>query len=267
MPSHNQQLGAVPLAGANANGRNYATDSDYEIRAKRAYMNNRTANQQDSYFGMVSGSLGAVVAPLLDALRPSRRQNVIGTLRPYQNPGTRVSESYIFNPADRMGPTIRETTETGKMHLNVNANQLGGAYQTTAHQGTDTYRQETSDYYYAGGASASAGTRQMKSYDAGYNQRNNEVRQDLVKGYTPAGGMSLLNGQVNMRQANRDAGLKNTRSVIGDMPYQSPGVESMGRVAGNTNELYSGIQNDRNTPDIMDALKGNPYIVNYKSGL
>jgi hypothetical protein len=166
-----------------------------------------------------------------------------------------------------MGPTIRETTETGKMHLNVNANQLGGAYQTTAHQGTDTYRQETSDYYYAGGASASAGTRQMKSYDAGYNQRNNEVRQDLVKGYTPAGGMSLLNGQVNMRQANRDAGLKNTRSVIGDMPYQSPGVESMGRVAGNTNELYLGIQNDRNTPDIMDALKGNPYIVNYKSGL
>jgi hypothetical protein len=267
MPTHNQQLAGLPLAGANANGRNYATDSDYEIRAKTAYPNNRTANKQDNYFGLVSGSLGAVVAPLLDALRPSRRQNVIGTLRPYQNPGTRVSESYIFNPADRLPTTIRETTESSKFHHNVNANQLGGAYQTTDHYAPNTYRQETSDFYYAGGASATANSRQTRSYEAAYNQRNNDVRQDLLNGYTPAGGMSLLNGDINMRQVSRDNQLMNNRAAIGDMPYQSPNVNGLGRVAGNSNELYSGIHMERNTPDIMDSLKGNPFIVNYKNGL
>jgi hypothetical protein len=134
MPSHNQQLGEVPLAIANANGRNYATDADFEMKAKRAYPNNRSANHQESYYGLVSGSLGAAVAPLLDVLRPTRKTNVIGTLRPYQNPSTVVKESYIFNPADRPAPTIRETTENSKFHMNVDRNQRGGAYETTQHQ-------------------------------------------------------------------------------------------------------------------------------------
>uniref|UniRef100_A0A6C0I3W9 DUF5899 domain-containing protein n=1 Tax=viral metagenome TaxID=1070528 RepID=A0A6C0I3W9_9ZZZZ len=465
MPTHNQQLGSLPFAGANANGRNYATDADYESRSRVAYPNNRTVNKQDNYFGMVSGSLGAVVAPLLDALRPSRRQNVIGSLRPYQNPGTRVSESYIFNPADRLPTTIRETTEGSKYHHNINTNQLGGAYKVTDHEAkhtyrqdtsvsyggvatakdklggaykvtdhdakhtyrqdtsvsyggvatakdklggaykvtdhdakhtyrqdtsvsyggvatakdklggaykvtdhdakhtyrqdtsvsyggvatakdklggaykvtdhdakhtyrqdtsvsygggasatdklggaykvtdheakrtyrqdssvfyaggagaTDqlsgayhvtehdaphTYRQDTSDFFYAGGASAPASTRQTKSYEAVYNQRNNEVKQGLLNGHTPKGGMALLNSDVNVRQSTRDHELMNNRAVIGDMPYQSPGPESMGRVAGNTNELYSGIHMDRNSPEIMDALQGNPFVVNYKNGL
>jgi len=216
---------------------------------------------------LVSGSLGAVVAPLLDALRPSRRQNVIGTLRPYQNPGTRVSESYIFNPADRLPTTIRETTESSKYHHNVNANQLGGAYQITGHQAPHTYRQDTVDFYYAGGASATGSTRQTPSYEAVYNQRNNEVKQELLNGHTPKGGMALLNGDVNVRQASRDHALINRRAVIGDMPYQSPGIDNMGRVAGQTNELYSGIHMDRNSPDIMNALDSNPFVVNYKNGL
>jgi hypothetical protein len=267
MPTHNQQLVAIPLAGANANGRNYATDADYEIRAKKAYPNNRTENKQNTYFGMVSGGLLATVAPLLDVLRPSRKENVIGTLRPYQNPGTTVSESYIFNPADRPAPTIRETTENGKQHLYVNSNQLGGAYKVSPQQMVDTYRQETSDFFYAGNASAGERTRQTTSYEANYNQRNNEMKQGTLKGHTPSGGMSLLNGDINMRQVGRDGQLKNTRAIAGNMPYQSPSMDSMGRVAGNANTLYSNIQMDRNTPDIMDSLKGNPFIVNYKSGL
>jgi hypothetical protein len=267
MPSHNQQLGAIPLAAANAQGRNYATDADYEIRAKKAYPNNRTANKQDSYFGMVSGGLRAAVAPLLDVLRPSRKENVVGTLRPYQNPGTTVSESYIFNPADRPAPTIRETTENGKQHLYVNANQLGGGYKVTPQQAVDTYRQETSDFFYAGNAGAGERTRQMTSYESNYNQRNNETKQGTLKGYMVQGNMSLMNGDINMRQVGRDAQLKNNRAVSGNMPYQSPSADSMGRVAGNTNALYSNIQMDRNTPDIMESLKGNPYVVNYKNGL
>lgn len=267
MPSHNQQLGEVPIGIANAGGRQYANDADYGIKSKMAYPNNRTSNHQDSYFGLVSGSLGAAIAPLLDVLRPSRKENVLGTLRPYQNPGATVSQSYIFNPADRPAPTIRETTENSKFHLNVNANQLGGAYQVTDQQAVDTYRAETSDFYYAGNASAGAGTRQTSSYAAEYNQRNNDIKSSTIQGYMVQGNMSLMNGDVNMRQVSRDDQLKNTRAAIGTMPYQSPDLTNMGKLAGTDNSLYSGIQMDRNTPDIMHALKGNPFVVDYRKAL
>ena len=266
MPSHNQQLGEVPLAIANANGRNYATDADFEIKAKRAYPNNRSANHQESYYGLVSGSLGAAVAPLLDVLRPTRKTNVIGTLRPYQNPSTVVKESYLFNPADRPAPTIRETTENSKFHMNVDRNQRGGAYETTQHQPINNNRITTGDFYYAGVAGAGDRTRQMKSYEAQYNQRNNDIKSSTIDGRMVPGNMSLMNGNINMRQINRDDFLKNNRPVTATMPYQSADVANMGHLQGHNN-LYQGIQMDRNNSDILDALKGNPYVVNYKNAL
>jgi len=262
MPSHNQQLGAVPLAPANAGGRQYANDGDYGIKSKMAYPNNRSVNKQDSYFGLVSGSLGTVVAPLLDILRPSRKENVIGNLRPYQNPGTTVPQSYIFNPADRPSPTIRETTENSKFHLNVDRNQRGGAYEVTEQQAIDNNRQTTGDFYYAGVAGAGPNTRQPASYVAGYNQRNNEVKSSTLRGYTPHGNMDLMNGDIHMRQAERDAMLKNARPITGDMPYQSPAIDSMGKLQGQS-ELYSGIQLDRNNGDVLEVLKGNPYAIDF----
>jgi hypothetical protein len=70
-----------------------------------------------------------------------------------------------------------------------------------------------------------------------------------------------------MRQKGRDDQLKNTRAIIGNMPYQSPELNNMGKLAGTDNSLYSGINMDRNTPDIMHALKGNPFVVDYKRAL
>jgi hypothetical protein len=266
MPSHNIQLGSVPITPANAGGRNFAYDGEYQKDAKRAYPNNRSENNQDTYFGMVSGGLHAAVAPLLDILRPSRRENVIGTLRPYQNPSTTVPQSYIFNPADRPAATIRETTENSKFHLNVNRNQNGGAYAVTDQQAINNNRQTTDDFYYGGVAGAGPRTRQMKSYEAEYNQRNNDVKSSTIQGYTPSGNMNLMNGNINMRQVSRDEYLKNDRPIMPTMPYQTMDIANIGQLQGQ-NPLYSGLQNDRNSGEIYEALKGNPYVVNYKAGL
>ena len=267
MPSHNIHLGSLPIGGANANGRQYATDSDFEIKGKRAYPNNRTVNKQDDYFGIVSGGLRATVAPLLDVLRPSRRENVIGTLRPYQNPGSRVSESYVFNPADRPATTMRETTENSLFHLQSDRNTRNSGHLVTEHQPIDNNRQTTGDFFYAGNASAGDRSRQMKSYEAEYNQRNNDIKSSTIEGYMVQGNMNLLNDNINMREAHRDDMLKNTRAVSGAPLYPvTPDVSNMGRMQGQ-NDLYSGIQMDRNSADIYDNLKQNPYFVNYKQGL
>jgi hypothetical protein len=69
-----------------------------------------------------------------------------------------------------------------------------------------------------------------------------------------------------MSQANRDAMLVNSRPLRGTMPYLAPDTSIMGKLNGHE-PLYQGIQVDRNSADIMTALQGNPYVVNYKQGL
>jgi hypothetical protein len=266
MPSTNIALGGAPLPVANANGRNYATDGDYGVKSKMAYPNNRSNNEQNNYFGIMGGAIGAVVAPLLDALRPSRKENTVGTLRPYQNAKSTVAQSYIFNPADRMAPTIRETTENSKFHLNVNSNQTGGAYKVTDHQSSNTYRQYTDDFYYSGNPGATDGTRQIRPYDAEYRQRNNDVKSSTIQGYMVQGNMGLMNSNMNMTGKAKEIPLKNTRSIAPTMPYQSPDMTNFGQLQG-TRSLYSNIQLDRSDPGIMDSLKGNPFALSVTNGL
>jgi hypothetical protein len=266
-PSTNIDLGARPIGIANANGRNYAHDSEYGIKSSKAYVNNRSANKSGEYFGALGGVIGAAVAPVMDVLRPSRKENTIGTLRPYQNAkSTAGGQSYLFNPNDRPAPTIRETTENSKFHLNVNANQRGGAYEVSDHQVAYTNRQNTDDFYYAGGASAGERGREARPYDAEYRQRNNDIKSSTIDGRLVPGNMSLMNGDINMRQANRDAMFKNNRPVAPSMPYQAPSVATMGELQGNSG-LYSTIQMDRTSPEILSGLQGNPYALSVTSGL
>jgi hypothetical protein len=263
MEPNRQTLGEFPLAPANATGRNYAHDAEFEIKSKTAYPNNRTVNEQETYFGLVSGGLNAAVAPLLDALRPTRKENSIGNLRPYQNAKGAVSEGYLFDPNDRPGVTIRETTENSKFHLNEGSNVLqnGGAYETTLQTLPNTMRQSTSDYYYAGNASAGERNRQMKSYDAEYNQRNNDIKSATIEGRMVPGNMSLLNTDINMNLANRDQMLLNNRDVAGTMPYQGADARNMGQLQGGMNMLNQNINMERNTPDMYSALSDNPFVV------
>jgi hypothetical protein len=264
MPSKHMDLGQVPIGIANANGRNLAMDTDYGAKTAQVFPNNRSANKSGDYFGAIGGGFGAAIAPLLDILRPSRKENAIGTLRPYQNPGATVANSYIFNPADKAPTTIRETTEESIGHTYVNANQNGGAYEVTPQQAANTYRQQTSDYLYVGASSAGDRQRGIRPYDSEYRQNNNENKSSVVQntGYTPKGSMSLMQGDIHMTSKPTEAYLVNRRDLQPTMPVQTPSANAMGRVEG-SNQLYSGLNMDRTMPDIMTALQSNPYVVNY----
>jgi len=267
MPSTNQQLDSLPFTPAGADRKGSITDTDYGWKSGKAYANNRSANTQESYFGAIGGNLAATFAPLMDILRPSRRENTIGNLRPYQNAKGRVESSYIYNSADKPQATIRETTENSKMHMQVNANQNGGAYKTTPQQPIQNERDTTTDFFYAGNASGGEGTKQVRPYDAEYRQRNNDLKSSTNMGYTPSGGMSLLNGQMNVATSGtREQGMLNNRSVVPAMSGYTPSISAMGQVHGN-NGLYSGMQMDRADPGLLSQLKGNPYALNVINGL
>jgi len=265
MPSRHIDLGSLPLGPASAVGNGSAVESDYEAKSFYVYPNNRSANQvsgDNSYFGMVGGALGAVVSPLLDVLRPSRRQNVVGNLRTYGDAGTTVASSYVMNPADRAPTTIRETTENAKFHLQSNASALqnGGAYAITKHQPIVNARMNQS-VYYAGNSSAGANNRQARNYDAEYRQRNNDIKSSTIDGRMVPGNMALLNNQVNITSQDSASYLTNNRAPAGAMPYGSaPSVDQLGRLQGKQT-LYSGAQAERSNGDVLAQLKGNPYAL------
>jgi hypothetical protein len=144
MPSHRNQLGEVPLGPADAVRRTDVYDADYGAKSAKKYTNNRSTANVDDYFGIVGGALGAVVAPLLDVLRPSKKQNTVGTLRPYQNAESTVKNSYLMNPGDRPAPTIRETTERSNGHMFINSGQDKTAYMITKPMDVYTNRRDTS---------------------------------------------------------------------------------------------------------------------------
>jgi hypothetical protein len=262
MPSKHIDLGPLPIGIANCVGEGSARSGEYGLDGQRVYPNNRTTSQpKDDYFGAVGGAFGAAVAPLLDMLRPSRRENVIGTMRPYQNPKSEVNAPYMYNPADRPATTIRETTEESNGHLFINRGQGKDGYLVTKPVAAYTTRSETGDHYYAG---TCAGPREMRRYDAEYNQRNNEIKSATIDGRLVPGNMSLMNGNINMRNKTLDNDLKTRRGASGPkMPSRTPEVGQMGYVSNSSNmHLYNGISLDRNQPDMLEALKSNPYTQN-----
>jgi hypothetical protein len=267
MDSKHIDLGSVPFAAASAVGKGGAAESDYGVKTKVAYPNNRsyTNNKnQDGYFGVAGGVIGEAVAPLLDMLRPSRKENTVGSIRPYQNARGPVNASYVFNPTDTLPTTMREMTEKSKNHLNINANQNGGGYLVAEQQDVHTFRQDTSDYYYSGNSSAVAGATNMPTFTAERNQRNNDIKSATIDGRMVPGNMKLMNGDITMRVKSRDDVMKNNRSNVATPTNpQTPSVNNMGRLQGG-DTLYKNIQMDRNTADITNTLKGNPYALQYK---
>ena len=261
MPSKHIDLGSVPIAIASSVGKGGATDGDYGIKSTINYNNNRSANHQSDYFGAVGGAIGSVVAPLLDALRPSRKENTIGTLRPYQNASTRVTQSYIFNPADRPAPTIRETTENGKFHLNAGHSAMDkGGYTVATVQPVTNNRMNQSDYFYSGNASASQGTLEPRPYDAEYRQRNNDIKSSTIKGRLVPGTKPTTNNEVNYKTKDMTKQLTSNRNTGPVISKQSPSMDTMGRLQGKQFR-YAETETNRQDNYHLTQLKKNPYAL------
>jgi hypothetical protein len=106
----------------------------------------------------------------MDILRPSKKENTIGNMRPARTPSPE-EHLYVFNPADRPQPTIRDT-EKGNPYLNVNSNQRGGGYETRSVKlgATSATAPRTLLYWQRSGGEG----RQPRPYDAEYSQKNND---------------------------------------------------------------------------------------------
>ncbi len=257
------QLQSNPVLNPNSCGSGKAGSNDYGKDGYIPLPNNRSTVRQDYGFGAVGGFMKAAVAPLLDVLRPSRKENVIGNINPTGNVQTHVAAARVWNPADRTPTTIKETTVglLDNNHLNVEG-QMEGGYKVSKQQATDQERDTTNCEYYGDGGNSTG----VALYNAAYNQRNNVNK--TYKNRPNQGGMSMLNHDQPVQIDKLDEDRYNNRLWVrnGNSGINGviPSIETYGKI--NVPQHYSNSQNiDRMNPDILTAFKQNPYTKSLSS--
>ena len=266
MPVRRPVLAEKDHATLSAVGAGTPTAGDYGIQSYNNLPNNRSSTRNDTTIGAAGGFMKAIVSPLMDFLRPTRKEDVVDNMRASGNPGTTVKNGKIFNPADRTKTTIREMTEADLdcNHMNVQF-QSGNAYLVAKQQPVGLQRDTTTVSHT--GAAGSSGFSATKSYDAEYKQRNNINKTQINR--PNQGGTQMFSQTDNISIQKRDGDRDNNRWW----------VPSAGNTAGFTarastenldrmkvSESYDkNINTDRIAPEILNAFKSNPYTQSLSS--
>jgi hypothetical protein len=226
--------------------------------------NNRSldSGRQPNY-GVVSSIANAVVMPLMDMLRPSRKENFVGNLRPVGNAGTtEINASYVYNPADRPKTTIKEMTEQRKNHQFINNQSESGGYGYTVNpQKVHDQQRDTTTSEYLGNGGNTEGTSNAMVYDYMYNAQLID-KEPISRGRAPGPqGAKMFNGQssTNIKIDKLDSDRNNTRMYVPENIMKvTPSVELKGKQVLRS-EYGHGIQCERNQPEILNAFHSNPY--------
>ena len=253
-----QTYDGKPIINPYAAEKNTATEADFGRTSYKFTHNNRTTVRPNE-MGGIHGALKAVVAPLLDILKPSRKENVVGNARMYENARMPVPAAVTatFNPADRAPTTIKETTVglVGYDHMNVER-QAAAGYLISQNTPEDTERATTSTDY-LGGAGGTATRMGNGLYNAAYNQRNNVNK--TYKNVTNHGSMSLFNSNTNVQIDRLDADRANNRTMTAtNAPSSIPSIDIYGKMTMPQSYDESKL-NERIQPDILNAFRQNPY--------
>jgi hypothetical protein len=265
-PAKRPEYSAKPVTNAHNGGKNYTPgENDYGRDGYKLLSNNRNTTKSHEG-GIIHGAMRAVVAPILDLLRPSRKENTIGNIRLYGDVKPACGSSgVVYNPANRAPTTIKETTEglLGFNHLNMDAQTAGSGYLVNPQQATFNQRDTTNVQYV--GTSGGATNQGVGVYEAQYNQHNNVNK--ISTSFTPAGNMNLFNPTENICTKRHD---DNCEPWIPNPVFRisnSPGVETYGKLEKYPQSYQESVNCARIQPDILDAFRKNPYTQSLHSSV
>ena len=247
-------------------GRGDHTDKEGFLRSHTNYENHRsTVRQPDTIRSGFSGAIGAVIAPLMDIFKPTRKDETINNVRVYGDAGTSsMVKGPVYNPLDSTPTTIKETT-LHSLNFNING-QKDGIYVNNYTSPDNTQRDTTSSEYYTAAGGYATGYGDM-IYDSAYRQHNNDIKSQTIYNRPNQGGTQIFNQQMNVHcrdDCDRFSGRVNPAySNLSSLP---PSTQTYGAIRAPQyyNECYGC---DRINPDILTAFKNNPYTQSLTSSV
>ena len=261
--THKIQLGSEQMGAADKQGGWAATNKDYGKSGYVSRPNARTFTGERTKLMGAGSIVSALTAPLLDLLRPTRKQNVIGNMRPMGNvQGVNGNHAEpVWNPNDTPAPTIREQTENTP-HIMMGGSDRADGYLVKNNYAVSQQRDSTSCHY-IGNSAAQSGTTGPRTYDADYNARLNPNKEIVSKvDRYNIGNQSLGSYAQNITTFSNTA--TNPSEFIPNMPKTSANMQTHGEVSGkHTRERAVNCQ--RNSPQMVQAFNQNPYTQSLQS--
>ena len=257
-PSKRHEAFSGGVNHSRAVGKGDHTDKDGFLRSHTNYENHRsTVKQPDTLRSGFSGAIGAVIAPLMDILKPTRKDETINNVRIYGEATSAVPKGYVYNPQDATPTTVKETT-LYEQNFNIN-NQKESIYVNNYTAPDNTQRDTTSCEYYTAAGGYATGYGDM-SYEAAYKQHNNDIKSQTIMNRPNQGGTQIFNQQMHLSTIKADSDRLDGRvnpafSKLSGLP---PSVQTYGAIRAP--QYYNECAGcDRIQPDILSAFKSNPY--------
>lgn len=230
--------------------------SNANLNSHTNYENNRSINSQPQTFGSgFSSAIGAVIAPIMDILKPSRKEEYTDNMRIYGNMVGEVPAHYVSTPGDVPNTTIKETTlyqPNGYINRQKdNAGYLVNKQQPIANQ------RDTVNHDQLLGMSSKYGNRQ---YDSAYRQTNNEVKERTIVARTNQGNAKTFNPNVNVSIAKNETDRENNRLWAPQAVIRNgPSMQTHGQLSQMPQYKDNSINNNRLDAGLLEAFKANPY--------
>jgi hypothetical protein len=269
-PSKRNTLKEKPvLGGSNSKASNFGAHQ----KRQESYIvnkNNRsTIKQPDTYRSGFSGAIGAVVAPVLDMLRPSRKQELSNNLRVYGSTSYPVPAGHTYDINNNLKTTTRETTlHTPRTYVN-NQSAGGGSY-INFDKATPLNKRNVTDapsYGTIGGASTGYGAMSQESV---YNQTSNGIKSQTIENRTAGGNINVFNPVMNVCISKQDCNQQDFRVNGADSHIKrSPMKENYGELIMPNKAVIA--ENDysfgaqRMDPSLLNAFNQNPYTKSLSS--
>ena len=257
------QLDAQQVGPSNAAGSGSHIDGEEFLKSHTNYTNSRSVNKQQQTFGSgFSNAIGAVIAPIMDVLKPARKEEYVCNMRIYGNTIGEVPGNYVLTQGDIPNTTVKETTlykPNGYVGNQIN----GGAYEVTDQQAITNQRDTTGELCQMNPIGSKYGSR---NYEADYRQTNNESKEKSIVGRTNPGNISTFNSQMNVSYSKLDSDRDNNRMWAPSAVIPSgPSVRTYGKahMPSLSDQCTTGCE--RINPDILDNLKKNPYVFPFNS--
>ena len=261
-PSKKIELTSYDVTPSSAVGRTNGEDNELFMKSHTNYENNRSVlRQPDTFRSSFSQAIGAVVAPFLDILRPTRKEEYGDNLRIYGDGGSVVPQHYVKSPGDVPGVTVKQTT---LFSPDTYIGNQSLSQQVLHNQQPITNQRDTTTCGYIGIADAMINA--PTSQDANYRQNNNEKLENTQISYTPHGNTQIFNQTITLNNPRNDCDRQNPRmwvpncSNIAQLPIS---VEQYQPIKAK--QQYDEVNISRIQPDILNAFKSNPYTQSLES--
>ena len=231
---------------------------DYGMKGTHFPPNERDCTTVPTPASNLNSVVRAIIAPVLDIFRYTKKQNALGNIREAGNVGTsQITKNIIYDATDVARTTIKETTID-----NDRMGQLTGPIKLTTYDPDDiarrTIKETTTDNEYSGVAQSYY--KKTRVNEAEYSMRTNEVRETTLIGRHPTPeGVKVVNGGDSMnidirRQGGEDM---NNRDLVKQKVYLNS-YESGSKSTKQKENYDFTILDEQINPALLTPFKKNP---------